>query len=139
MRIHLVRTERSDEGTFGFLDVNGTLLRTAEPPWRNNQRSISSIPYGIYECSLVDSPRFGITYQVHDVPGRTHILFHAGNWAGDTSKGLISNTDGCILPGMNLDHLSGQKAVVSSTKALNKLFELTNKEPFTLYVSGLDI
>lgn len=139
MRIHLVRTERSDEGTFGFLDVKNTLLRTAEPPWRDNQIMRSSIPFGIYQCSLVRSPRFGWAYQVHDVPGRAHILIHAGNWAGDSTKGFITNTDGCILLGMELGVLEGQKAVVRSGEAVAKLFELTDKEPFTLYVSGLDL
>jgi len=139
MIVNLVRTERSDEGTFGYLSIDNELLRTAEPPWRNNRRGLSSIPYGDYYCEMVSSPRFGRVYEVKSVPGRSHILFHAGNWAGDRTLNYLTNSDGCILPGLSIATLEGQKAVTQSRLALQKLHELTNNGPFRLFVSGLDL
>jgi hypothetical protein len=39
----------------------------------------------------VISPRYGETFEITLVPGRTHILFHWGNYP--------SNTEGCVLLG----------------------------------------
>lgn len=139
MIIHQVRNQSTDEGTISFLYLPGTILRTMEPPWRQNQRKISCIPYGEYECEIVDSPQYGRVYGVKDVPNRTHILFHWGNWAGDESLGLRSNSDGCILVGETVTKIYNQLAVSASRKAVNTLHSLLNDEPFTLILSGYDL
>ena len=66
-------------------------LCTLENPWLDNEPYISCIPKGAYDCIRVNSPRYGNTFTVPDVEGRTHILFHWGNWE--------KNTLGCILLG----------------------------------------
>jgi len=69
-------------------------LATLENPWENNEPYISCIPKNNeYQCERVDSPRFGNTFQILDVVGRTHILFHVGNWE--------RQTQGCILLGLS--------------------------------------
>jgi hypothetical protein len=67
-----------------------------------------------------NSPRFGPdTWQVQDVPDRTHILFHVANTSADVV--------GCIGCGISLyPDLNG---VGSSRKAMGK---------FDSYLAGLD-
>lgn len=77
-------------GVWGRMHMpSGLTLSTLERPWEGNAQEISCIPSGVYVCKRVDSPAFGDTFQVTDVAGRSHILFHAGNG--------IENSKGCIL------------------------------------------
>lgn len=88
--ICLKRIATSDAGTFGVLLDDGVpFCVTCELPWEDNQANISSIPAGIYEAIRVDSPRFGKTFEVSNIKGRSHILFHKGN--------SIKDSRGCIL------------------------------------------
>ena len=88
----LKRITSTAYGTFGVL-IHGEeqFAVTLECPWKDNQVNTSCIPAGVYFCVRVQSPRFGDTFEITDVKGRTHILFHAGN--------IASNTRGCILIG----------------------------------------
>lgn len=139
MIINLIRTESGLEGTFGIMLVYGKRFYTAELPWKDNQKGKSCIPYGEYECEIVDSPKFGLSYQVKDVVGRTHILFHAGNWAGDEEAGYASDSDGCILIGEALGRINEQACVTSSRKALAYFKHITDGRPFQLIISGFDV
>jgi hypothetical protein len=86
----LLRVGSSDLGTFGVLrDRAIPFAVTLEPPWTNNAQRVSCIPPGRYVCQRVQSQKFGDTFEVTGVPGRSHILFHAGN--------TIEDTEGCIL------------------------------------------
>jgi hypothetical protein len=78
---------------------------TVERGCRNNARNISCIPNGEYIIRAHQSPRFGLCIKVFDidgkseVPGRSQILFHIGNYVNFLKNGTILNdTDGCILP-----------------------------------------
>lgn len=139
MTVHIVRSESSDHGTFGALCIGDEILMVGELPWKNNQRNVSCIPMGTYLCKMMLSPKFGMVYHIIDVPGRSHILFHVGNYVGDKGKGFKSDSDGCVVVGTKLGHLSGQRAVLNSREGLKRFHELTNQEPFKLIVSGLDI
>lgn len=120
LHIHLIRQRTSDQGTEGTLLIPslGFSCFTLELPWRDNQPSISCIPPGQYECRLRASPRFGQTYHVRDVPGRSFILMHSGNYAGDVSQGYRSHVEGCILLGTKRGFLHGQRAVLCSKVAV---------------------
>src|SRR5690554_544433 len=61
-----------------------------ELPWKNNARRISCIPTGRYEAIKHRSPRFGQSFWLLNVPNRSEILIHSGNFHTDTL--------GCILP-----------------------------------------
>ena len=90
--ITIKRVATSDKGTFGVvLDEGKPFCVTCELPWKDNEPNVSSIPAGIYEVVRVQSPRFGNTFEVKNVEGRTHILFHRGN--------SIKDSRGCILLG----------------------------------------
>lgn len=103
----LHRTTYTAAATFGVLIHRGTpFALTLENPWRQNERNVSCIPAGEYQCRRTQSPRFGETFTVLEVPGRSHILFHKGNVAEDT--------EGCILVGEQFGVLNGEPAVLAS-------------------------
>jgi hypothetical protein len=122
-RIVIVRTDTGPEGTFGRMILpGGRDLVCAELPWRDNRTSKSCIPPGTYACSIETSPTYGVCPHVHDVPGRTAILIHPGNWAGDVDAGLHSDSEGCILPGKGVGHyppkgFASQRMVSNSQRA----------------------
>lgn len=139
MKAIITRGESTVAGTFGvfrisFVDTFWT-CHSLELPWKDNRVKLSCIPPGTYQCALVQSPKFGTVYGVQDVPGRSAILVHAGNWGGDIEKGLKSDIEGCILLGLGKGMLSGQPAITSSRDAVNKLMSLTGGRPFELTIS----
>lgn len=132
----LLREEGDDEGTLGLLVLpdGGPALRTIELPDRGNRTQVSRVPAGRYYCSMVNSPRFGRVYGVANVPGRSHILIHGGNLAGDTLKGFTSHSHGCILVGTKFGRINGQKAVLISQPALRQFHTRMGGAPFWLTV-----
>jgi len=132
----LIRHESSSEGTFGKLIVLDRVFHSAELPWWNNQTDVSCIPLGEYTCTWHQSSRYGWTYLVNDVPGRTHILFHVGNWAGDDHKGYRTDSNGCILLGLAAGEIYGQKAILQSTKAIKEFNGSLNQRAFRLIISS---
>lgn len=135
----LTRFESTDQGTFGILRSDGLKLYMTELPWRQNERSKSCIPAGIYTASWSKSPRFGFCYRVREVPKRSFILLHSGNYAGDTDLGYLSNSHGCLLPAMKLGYLGGQKAGLLSSVAVKTLVEYFDKKDFILEIKNADI
>jgi len=115
-KVELMRVEQGDEGTFGVLRLEGrAYCVTLEPPDRDNMANMSCIPAGRYMCRLVESPRFGRTFEVTNVPGRSHILLHPGNVVGDTR--------GCVLLGREFGRLRGDRAVLNSGKTFAGFLE----------------
>lgn len=115
--VEIVRLEESDLGTFGALRLNKRLVcATLEPPDRENAADVSSIPAQQYRCLRTVSPRFGETFEVADVPGRSHVLFHPGNTVG--------NTHGCILLGGGWGPVGGERGVLASRAAFAGFMEL---------------
>ncbi len=124
VRLQLLRIRSGKFGTFGQMLwrdwVYGPVLlaHTLEPEWKDNKPFISCIPDGIYTLVWDWSPSFGWCYRVCGVEDRTDSLVHAGNWAGDKSQGLRSNTGGCILTGDEIREIDGQLGVTNSRKTL---------------------
>ena len=115
MKLFLHRTYLA-EGTNGTLTVNddvAPLCHTIELPWRNNQVKVSCIPAGIYTVRLRYSPRFSWHLHVHNVPGRSTILFHPANNAR-------LELQGCIAP---VTVLTGAGTGSFSRKACNRLMQ----------------
>lgn len=133
--LRIVRQPSTDEGTFGTLTLpDGKTFHTLECPWRNNTPRLSCIPAGTYRVIPHKSPKFGSSFWVQNVPGRSEILFHAGNWAGDTTKGLRSDSLGCILVGSSVAVIKGQRGVSASRVAMDQLLSLQKSE-FTLEIT----
>ena len=135
----LERQPSTDQGTLGKLMVDGKSFWSLELPWRENRRQVSCIPGGEYVCRLVRSPRFGRVFNVTNVPGRSAILIHSGNFGGDVSLGSQSHIQGCILLGLQhgkMRNLSGspQLAVLLSRPAIRQFMELVGPDPFLLRI-----
>jgi len=115
--VELVRLESGEQGTFGVLKIDKqAFCCTLEPRDRLNANNISAIPPGQYIAVRHQSPKFGETFMVKDVPGRTNILFHKGNTDDDTA--------GCIILGSSFGHLGADRAVLASGKAFGGFTEL---------------
>ncbi len=57
----LTRVAEGSSGTFGVLIDEGIpFALTLEPPWKNNEKNISCIPMGEYECADTNSVKFGV-------------------------------------------------------------------------------
>ena len=128
--VKIIRLEKTYQGTLGVMLVQDlAFCITLEPEDLDNQRRISCIPEGVYLCKRVQSPRFGNTFEVTDVPGRSHILFHAGNTEDDTM--------GCILVGNTFDKLRGKRAVLNSGQTFKRFLKLLDGESqFWLTISA---
>ena len=132
--VTIIRTRRSDHGTEGVLIFNDFICYTLELPWRANTRNLSCIPAGEYDVTIRISPKYGRIYWILKVDGRTYILIHSGNWAGDTTKGLNTHTNGCILLGEKRGYLAGQRAVLLSRKTVRRFMEKLDGMDFKLNI-----
>lgn len=94
----LQRNETTDQGTVGTLSFGASLIRTIELPWRDNKQQRSCIPAGTYRLVWSESPKFGMCYHVLHVPGRSAVLVHPANFAGDVELGWTTQLHGCIAP-----------------------------------------
>jgi len=123
----LVRVSHNDDGVFGaLLHHSIPFAVTLEPEDKNNQQNISCIPEGVYYCEPRNSPRFGWTYEVLNVPNRNNILFHSGN--------IEDNTQGCILVGESFGELGGKTAILDSRGGFNEFREKAAGEKITLTI-----
>lgn len=120
MNITLKRIASRDDGTFGVLLADGAPFAVSlERPWRDNRRGESCIPTGDYTCIRVNSKKFGATWMVKDVPGRSEILFHAGN--------VFADSHGCILVAERfIVWQDGGCAIADSRVGMAELMSLTN-------------
>lgn len=143
LRLTLRRFLSDDEGTLGTLfHGNREICLIAELPWRDNRSNLSHIPpgpmrVGTYLVKYLErsaSGKYRDVYHVQGVPGRGGILTHAGNFTGDTTKGLRADSWGCLLPGKRAGRLGGQRAVLASRGALADIHAITNRQSFELEI-----
>ena len=115
MILTLVRLDTDPlHGTIGALKIAGTpICWTLEPYLYGNTPNKSAIPAQIYPLAPYSSTRYGQTWEVTDVCGRDYILFHAGN--------SVTDTQGCILPGMQLGQIGSLRGVSLSRLALSHI------------------
>ena len=130
----LYRTDTSDEGTFGVLIHPHGYLFTGELPWRDNRTSVSCIPAGEYQVDYTWSPLFKrFTYEVQNVPNRSGIRLHSGNYC---CAAPVHRADvlGCILLGKARGYLSNQKVVLYSKPAVTSFETAMGKKAFKLTI-----
>jgi len=91
-------------------------------PYPVNAQNVTCIPEGEYKVEKYFSPTKGRCFLLKNVPGRTMVEIHKGNFA----TGEKVDTEGCILPGMRFVDINkdGNLDVQDSTKAMEKLLEL---------------
>ena len=92
----IIRDTFTDKSVMGKLYCNADFIaHTLELPWKDNEKSVSCIPNGEYKCRVrlarESATRDYVHLLVEDVPNRSYILFHRGNYPSDSR--------GCILTG----------------------------------------
>tara|TARA_R100000541_G_scaffold9480_3_gene17182 strand:- start:2190 stop:2603 length:414 start_codon:yes stop_codon:yes gene_type:complete len=117
----IVRETYTDESVIGKLYLNGEFISyTLELAWNNNEKSISCVPRGVYDCKVrlaKDSASRNYDHLIlEEVPNRSYILFHRGNSAKDSR--------GCILTGM----MRGDNVIYQSKTAHTLLMDKIFKE-----------
>ena len=125
-------------GTYGVMIEEGILptpfCLTLELRWFNNIPNLSCIPKGEYTCKKIISPSRGEVYEILNVPNRTNILIHKGNFGEDSL--------GCIIIGEQFEDVLNPKAdkvitsVLSSGAAFHEFMKvrLYNQEQFSLVI-----
>lgn len=136
MKLILTRRSQSQDPTFGEITYNDKhICYTLELPWHENKPRVSCIPSGEYECEpLLDhKTSYGVFFQesfrVNNVPGRSGILIHPGNF--------LSDTHGCILVGETT--ILKNKFLGGSRSAMTKLMNFVDQKPFILEIKTICI
>lgn len=125
-KVTILRTDFSAYGTFGILHAGPFRCLAVERTWLNNQRKVSCIPEGVYTCKWGHSPKYGWRYQVMEVPSRSDILIHPGNYP--------KHSQGCILLAKYKGVMAGLPAGLVSKPIVSAFNSLGGKLPFTLEV-----
>lgn len=126
MRIDIKRITESDKQTEGVLTVYQGCpgsneeevvfqCYTLELPWLDNKARVSCIPKNTYNVEKRSSTKYKHHFHVLNVPNRSWILVHNGNYNW--------HTKGCILVGKTLTDINGDgyRDVTSSKSTLNYL------------------
>jgi hypothetical protein len=100
--------------------------KTLELPDLGNQVNCSCIPAGCYQVIKYDWVNHGLVFWVQNVPGRTDILIHAGNYAA----GVKIDTKGCILVGSGFEDINGDGSIdiIETRKTLDRLISILPDE-----------
>ena len=130
------RYKKEEKQTLGELivkDEKGEEIyscKTLELSWKDNQRNISCIPKGEYFTVIHESPKFGKCFWLQNVPNRSEILIHRGNFYDDIL--------GCILVGQEHADIDGDgyRDVTSSSKTVKELLDLVDKDVLTVHINN---
>jgi len=123
MKILIERVDYGDKQTIGKLYLLNSLNEIIEEFWslelpnKDNQRRISCIPEGKYIGKRHESVKHGDSIWIQDVPNRSEILIHKGNYYTDIL--------GCILIGSSIMDINkdGVVDVVNSRNSIYKLMK----------------
>lgn len=136
MNLILRRTAFTSDGIFGaiFDETNDQLFRTLEHAYSLDDTVdaplanvvgvgfLPKVPAGKYTCvrgqhKLKSTPTTFTTFEITGVPGHSGILFHPGNFDGDS--------EGCILLGVAVAlDAKAQPMLVNSRRAFEAFMEL---------------
>jgi hypothetical protein len=117
MKLTLYRLRENTNGTFGILSNESICIcLTLERAWLDNKPDVSCIPDGSYKCKRHVSEHFGEGFEVLNVPNRTDILFHTGNWMTDSK--------GCIILGYGFCQKNRQEALDQSGTGFARFMEI---------------
>ena len=142
MVIKIVRDTFTPTTTLGKLYVDCKLVcETLEPPVNENRRGLDAIPAGEYPCEVSYSPSFKRdTVELLNVPNRSQILIHSGNFPRDTR--------GCIIVAARrtADHTIWGDSKILEKKITEKVREnegttvlITNAENITTHLEEVKV
>ena len=137
MKVIINRRYESNQtpGTMVVMD-NGEMLftcSTLELKNMGNVRNLSCIPEGTYHCEKIIRPDGRNGIWVMNVPSRTAILIHSGNFA----SGKTVDIEGWILVGTGFKDINndGHLDIVNSDKTFSKLFSILDAK-FELIINS---
>ena len=119
MKITVERFSETDIDDIGKVYVDGQFIcYSIENPDRDKKIiDITAIPEGTYKVGKRLSPHFNCEVPwIMDVPGFQDVLIHWGN--------TVTSTHGCLVVGMRIGQLDGQRAVLDSKIAWDKLSKI---------------
>lgn len=132
--VTLSREIQMSDATLGYL-INSSQPRidkwaTMEPPWRDNRRNISSIPAGKYVAKRARFLDFE-TFQILNIPGRSKVYFHPGNYPRDTK--------GCVLVGKRFAETpEGDIMIVLSKQGFDEFMKsMEGKDIFEINIEDI--
>lgn len=103
--------------------------RTLELAWLDNQSNVSCIPEGFYDVVPRTSPKYGSHLHISEVPNRSLILIHYGNYAGSMNPNTgRSDIRGCVLVGEKLIDINGD-SIADITNSRNTMKKLMKSAP----------
>lgn len=127
----------NDKVTFGKMKLEWLPehkdIYTIELP-KNNGEHGYCITQGLYNCIPHNSPNHPNTWEILNVPNRTSILIHQGNYACEVN-GHGSDTEGCILPGLTINESTPM--VGRSVDAMKYLHELIGTDNFSIEIKDV--
>lgn len=136
--VRLVRQASTPQGTPGRIYPGEYSFDTLEPPAPHHRPDHPRVPAGKYLCKQVGTRKFPGRYVLQQVPGRSGIVMHPGNWAGDPAQGYQSDTDGCILLGYKATLLNThgkQQIAVCLSRSTHAAFDkIMGNEDFFLHI-----
>lgn len=103
----IYRFEKTDKGTVSVNLINtgdesfNQFGYNIELPYLDNRVNVSCIPSGIYTFQKIVRSNGNEAIEILNVPNRTHILAHSGNYMKDTQ--------GCILPNISYSYTRESK------------------------------
>ena len=114
----LHRFSKEQKQTIGKLVYNDFECYTLELPYKNNMRNISCIPVGLYDVERRYSTKYKYHFHVINVPDRSLILIHHGNFNYQTR--------GCILVGSDIADINadGDVDVINSKETMRFLLKV---------------
>lgn len=125
--VTLHRFSKGKNQTIGKLYYGNVECYTLELPYKNNSRNISCIPVGVYNVERRYSSKYKYHFHVLDVPDRSLILIHHGNFN--------TQTRGCILVGNDIADINSDGAVdVVNSKATMRMLLSELPEKFRLRI-----
>lgn len=123
----LHRFSKEQNQTIGKLVYKDVECYTLELPYKNNNRNISCIPVGLYNVERRYSTKYKYHFHITNVPDRSLILIHHGNFNYQTR--------GCILVGEDIADINADGAVdVTNSKATMRLLLKELPEQFRLRI-----
>ena len=124
----VVQTISLNDATVGVLSHGTFRCFTLELPNLDNMSNISCIPRGTYECEPHVSPSQGKCLSIKGVPGRTHVLVHAGNY--------VSDIRGCCLVGESIADINkdGIPDVTNSRNTLKALLDTVDRRTKIMFI-----
>ena len=134
--VYINRIQETDQGTLGLFSVPALYFYcySLELPNRDNKRNYSRVNPKRYLCKWTQSPKYGFVPLLQDVDGRSGVLMHSLNYAGDALKKWLTHSQGCIGLGDKAGQLGNQLAVLNSKSTHLQFEKLMKKQDFYLTI-----